>query len=305
VTNDERSRGRRIQSALRGGGEFLFILPAIGLVSLLVLGPASVALVRSLYLWNPGYTSTFVGLDNFRQLADSPIFREILRNEGVFLLGVPIWTLAPLAVALFLYERVALVGLVRSILLFPAVLSPAIVGILFRSVLAPDGTLNSTLKAVGLGSLARQWIDSPSLVKPVLIVVLTWAGMGVGVLIFSAALTGVSPELFEAAEIDGASWLQRFRFIAIPALMPVIVFYVVFQTVSVFLYLFGWIYVLTQGGPGFSSTTLDYDTYQNGIVYGRFGLAAAESVYLLIIVALVLGAGSVAARLLRRRAASA
>src|SRR5262249_22465024 len=119
-----------------------------------------------------------------------------------------------------------------------------------------------------------------------------WAGLGVGVVIFSAALSSIPAELFEAAEIDGASWWQRLRYVMLPGMRSTVELYVVFQVLSVFLFLFGWIYVVTQGGPGYSSTTLDYDIYQNALSYGIFGLAAAESVYLLAIVLLILGVGA-------------
>jgi ABC-type sugar transport system permease subunit len=282
--------------------EVLFVLPLVCLVGLLVIYPAAVGVFRSFYDWNPGYgETTFVGLDNYIELARSPTFHEILRNEAVFVLvGVPIFTVLPLAVALLLYEGVPFPGVFRTIYFFPGVLSAAIIGILFRAILQPDGLLNETLRSAGLGSLASDWTTDPQLVKPVLIGLLAWASMGVGVVVFSAGLSSVPPELFEAAEIDGASWFQRFRYIMLPSLRPLIEFWFVIQVISVFLFIFGWIYVLTQGGPGYASTTLDYDVYTNAFEFAQFGLASAEAVYLLLIVTAVLLLG-VALRAVRER----
>lgn len=290
--------------ALRRAADFLFVLPALALLTVLMLYPAGTAVFRSFYDWEPGLTSHFIGLSNYRFLANSILFHWVLRNEAVFLIGVPIWVALPVIVSCLLYRGVPFAGVYRSIFFFPSVLSPAIVGILFRSILGPDGLINKLLGGIGLSSLEHQWIDDPALVKPVLIAVLAWAGMGTGVVIFSAGLSSVPPEQFEAAEIDGASFWQQLRFIMLPSIAPLIVFYAVLQLLAVFLSLFTWIYVLTRGGPGFSSTTIDWDIYINSLTYARFGLAAAEAVYLLGIVVVIL-ALSTGARKLQQRAAAA
>jgi len=260
----------------------------------LVLVPTGIAVFRSFYQWDPGYESPFVGLANYGEIIASEVVRAIAKNEALFMIGVPLWAGVPLFVALLLYERVPFAGLFRTIFFFPAVLSPVILGILFRALLRPDGLINATLASVGLDSLQRNWIDDPALVKPVLIVVVMWYTMGFGVVLYSAALSSVAPELFEAAEIDGASWLQRLRYVMVPAIL---ILNLIFSVGTVFL-LFGYIYVLTQGGPGYASTTIDYDIYQNAMQYGYFGLAAAEAVLLLgVMLVILLAAVTVGRRL--------
>ena len=267
--------------------DFLFVLPAVGLVGGLLLYPIGVGIYHSVYNWHPGYASPFVGIANYTALATDTLFREILRNEAVFLLAVPFWVLLPLALALFLYERVPFAGVARTLIFYPAVASPAILGIFFRGVLAPTGLLNSVLGAVGLDRLEQNWLADPKLVKPVLICIIAWATAGVGVIIFAAALSAMEPSLLEAAEVEGASPWQRIKWVVFPALRPVIDLYVALMVLTVFVGMFGWIYVLTGGGPGYASTTLDFDIYQRALVYGQFGLAAAESVYLIAIVVIV------------------
>jgi multiple sugar transport system permease protein len=259
------------------------------MVAVLMLVPGGYALFESFYAWNPGYSSPFSGLANYRLLFETPAFDAIVHNYLVLLLGLPLWTLAPLVVALLLHERVRYAGLMRSVILFPAVLSPAILGILWRALLERTGLINATLGAAGLGSLAQPWIDSPSLVKPTLIVVLLWAGMGIGVVVYAAGLASIPQEQFEAAELDGAGWWRRLVHIVIPHVRPLIAFYAAYSVIGIFLYSFGYIYVITSGGPGFSSTTFDYDIYQNAFKFGQFGIAAAESVVLFVLVIGVAG----------------
>jgi multiple sugar transport system permease protein len=276
-----KGRIRRLGATL---GESLFILPLVALLAVFVAGPALVAVFRSFFEWRPGGNSTFVGLDNYVQLFQSPVFQQILRNEAFFLIGVPIWTFLPLILALLLYERVPAAGVLRTIFFFPSLLSPAIVALMFAAVLSPEGLINSFLRAVNLGFVAHDWVDSPDLVRPTLIAVFAWSTLGTPLIIYAAALSAVRTELLEAAELDGASWWQRLRHVVVPSIKPVIGFVAFLQLLHVFLGFFDWIYVLTRGGPGYLSTTIDYDIYLNSFGYGEFGLAAAESVCLLAII---------------------
>jgi ABC-type sugar transport system permease subunit len=292
----EAGKARKRHPGLRVALELVYVLPAVIIVGGLLLAPGIVAFVRSLYEWNPGYASPWVGLANYRALFESGQFRQVLGNQAVFLLGVPIFTVVPLLLALVLYEGVPGEGMFRTIFFFPSVLAPAIVGICFRTILAPDGMINSILNSVGLGALQRPWIDDATLVKPTLIGVLTWAGLGIGVVIFGASLSSLPREQLEAASLDGASWWQRTRYVALPSLRPTIVLWVAFQIVTIFVSVFGWIFVLTNGGPGYASTTMDFDIYQNALQFGFFGVAAAESVLLLLIVLIVIATGFVFSR---------
>jgi ABC-type sugar transport system permease subunit len=281
-------RRKRIGAKLRGFLAALpYVAPLLIAAVLVVLAPAIFGLSRSVFNWQPGSSSPYVGLSNFKLLADSPTFRTILVNEGVFLLGLPLWTLSPLLIAVFLFNRVRLSGLVRTLIFLPAVVSPALLGIMFTPILAPDGLLNTSLQRVGLGGLAHPWVDSPGLVKPTIIVLLAWANVGLGVAIFTAALTSIQPELLDAADVSGANSWQRTRYVILPGIRRTLILWMTFQALGVFLWLFGLIFALTAGGPGNSSTSLDYDIFTNTITNGLFGVGAAESVYLLVMVAAI------------------
>ncbi len=284
----------------REAADSLFALPAMALVAATILVPGVYALYRSFFDWQPGYPSPWVGLGNYKELFKLESFHQVLGNQFFILLGLPLWTLLPLALAVVMHERTRFVGVFRSIFLFPAVLSPAIVAVLLRSVLSPDGLLNRTLGAAGLGALEARWIDSPALVKPTLIFVLAWANVGVGVIIFSAALAATSRDVLRAAEVDGAGWWARFFHVVLPSLSTTVLFWMTYNVISVFLDSFGWIYVLTGGGPGYASSTMDFDIYKHAFTGGSFGMAAAECVVLVLIVLLIGLVGSGVVKLVRR-----
>jgi ABC-type sugar transport system permease subunit len=270
--------------------ESMFTWPLIFLVGLFMIVPILDTVVHSFYNWNPGYSTVFTGLTNYSEVFHSAIIRQVAVNELVLVIGVPLWAGVPLVIALMLYDRVPGAGIFRTIFFFPAVLSPAVIGIVFNSLLQPDGTLNDTLRHFGLGFLAHDWIDSASLVKPSLIFIVAWFSLGFGVLIYGAALSSVPIELFEAAEVDGATWFQQLRYVMFPAIRPMVLLNIVLNFGNVFL-LFGYIFVLTHGGPGYSSTTIDWNIYQTAVLFGQFGLAAAESVLVLVIFVLVIIGG--------------
>jgi len=260
------------------------VLIVIGAV---IVTPTVIAIAHSFTNWNPGYASPYVGLQNYTLLLHSAQFHTILRNEAFLLIGVPFWIAIPLLLAFLLYERVRFSGLFGAIFFFPATASPALMGILFTLILGPEGPLNSFLKSLGWKS-PPDWLVTANLVKPVLIAVVAWATLGTGIIIFTAGLSAIPPELFEIAEIDGATWWQRLRFVVLPALHRLIEMWTVILVITVFVALFPWIYTLTNGGPGYSSTTVDYDIYQNALTNGYFGLASAEMVYMLFLIGAVL-----------------
>jgi multiple sugar transport system permease protein len=273
--------------------EIVFVTPVTLLVALVILIPTVTVVVFSFTAWNPGFESPFVGADNYVQLAKSSAFLQILRNQAFFLATVlPLGVLAPLVLAVLLHERVPFPGAFRTIYFFPAVVSPAVIGILFTFLLTPDGPLDATLEALGLGSWTRLWLVDPVWVKPVVTLIFLWGSIGVGVVIFGAGLSAIPPELLELAELDGPSWWQRFFRVILPALSHLVVLWVVILLISTFVAMFPWIFTTTRGGPGFASTTLDFDIYRNSLRFGFFGLAAAEVVYLLIIIGVIVGLGA-------------
>ncbi len=266
---------------------WLLLGPALALELAVLFLPLFYIGFRSLYDWNPAGTSEFVGFENYYWLFTDPDFWEIVGNQLFYLLGLPLWVLAPLAVAYLLRESVWCAGLLRSIYFLPAVMSPAIVGLVFRSLLSTDGSVNAALDGMGLGSWTQSWLTHPDWVKPVVILMVLWAGFGTGVLIFTSAFAAVPRDLFEAAKLDGANFWQQFWYVAMPSISNTVVLWTMYQIVAIFLFMFGWIYVLTGGGPGLASATMDFSIYQQFIRFGFYGTAAAQTVVLVLSIALV------------------
>ena len=258
-----------------------------------------VDLVRFSFSRYDGLTpARWVGTANYRFLWNWQDFRRILFNNAVLAAGVVVWVVVPfmLAVLVFPMRRA---NLVRTILFIPAMLSPIVVGAAFRIVLADDGPVNETLRSAGLEALAPGWLSSERFVLITVIVVICWATMGSGVLFFSSGLASLSPSYVEAAALDGASFRQIVWHIYRPALRPITRFWTILLTVSTITGFFPWIYGLTNGGPGVSSTTLDYAVYvtlNQGDQLGRGAAIALVAVALVLVVIAVQQVGRITRR---------
>ena len=283
-----------------GRSALVLIIPVIVLEAAILFAPLLYIAYRSFFNWQPGGVSEFNGVDNYVELFSDPAFWQVVGNQFFYLLGLPLWVIAPLLVAFMLRERVKGAGFFRSVYFLPAVMSPAVVALVFRALLSVDGPVNALLRTIGLDSLARPWLSDEAVVKPVIILLVLWAGFGTGVLIFSSALSAIPKHLFEAARLDGAGFWGEFWHIAVPSIRNAVVLWMIFQVISIFLFMFSWVYVLTRGGPGLSSATMDFAIYQEFMRFGFFGTAAAQSVVLVLLILACAGIGAIIVRLLGR-----
>jgi raffinose/stachyose/melibiose transport system permease protein len=172
----------------------------------------------------------------------------------------------------------------RSGFYLPQLIPVAVTGIIWAWILHPSyGALNSILETIGLGSLAQNWLGDPGLALPSVMVVLIWVQIGYPVVMFMSGLQRVDPELYEAANIDGASWWQRFTRISVHLVRPEI--YVVLVTTTIAsLKVFGQIYVLTRGGPGNATLVPSYFAYQNFFERANVGYGSAIATVLTLII---------------------
>jgi ABC-type sugar transport system permease subunit len=261
-------------------------MPLLALVGAFVVWPL-VDLVRFSFSRYDGLTpARWVGTANYRFLWNWEDFRRILVNNAILALGVALWVVVPfvLSILVFTMKRA---NLIRTILFIPAMLSPIVVGAAFRIVLADDGPVNESLRTVGLGALAPGWLSSERFVLVTVILVICWATMGSGVLFYSSGLAALPPSYAEAAALDGAGFLRLVHHIYRPALRPITRFWTMLLTVSTITGFFPWIYGLTNGGPGVSSTTLDYAVYvtlNQGDQLGRGAAIALVAVVLVVII---------------------
>jgi len=287
VTSTHRPRRRR-----RRWTGLAFCAPLLALVAVLVVWPI-ISLVRYSFTDYGGLTDpVWVGLKNYRFLLKWQDFHRIVLNNILILLGLLIWVSVPFVLAITLFGRRG-ANVVRTILFIPAMLSPIIVGNVFRIILADDGPVNSTLRAVGLGAVAPGWLSDGDFVLVTLALVICWATMGSGILFYTSGLSAISPSYIEAAKLDGANWRQIVWYIYRPALRPITRFWILLLTVTTVTGFFPWVYGLTLGGPGVSSTTLDFAVYLTLNQGNQLGRGAAIAVVSVVLVLLVLSGQSV------------
>lgn len=277
-----------------------FVLPALLVYIVFVIYPGVVGIGYAFTDWNVYQKNVnFVGLENFRKIfSPDEFYMFFLKNTLIFTFAtIVLKTVFALALALLLNESVKrLAHFYRMIIFLPAVLPTLIVALVFKSILHPtNGILNQFFRSAGLDALAQKWLVDPSLAIYSVIGVDTWKGVGYIMVILLAGLQSISKDYYEAAELDGASYWQKLRFITIPMLMPAIAV-VTALNVLYGLRVFDIVYALTNGGPGYATEVI-YTVIFKAFSQGQYGLGTALSTVLLMI---LLFAGYFVIRLLDR-----
>lgn len=229
----------------------------------------------------------FIGLDNYLWIADNEPARRSILNTVLFTIGaVPLGTLIGLIIAVLLNNPFVRGRIVfRTLFYLPVITSVIVASLVWLLIFNPQtGLLNGFLTQVGLSP--QGWLRDPQLAMPSVIMVMIWSAIGTNMIIFLAGLQEIPQEIYEASRLDGANGIQTFLYVIVPMLRPVVLFVVVTFSIAVFRS-FGEIFVLTQGGPQLSTTTLVWEVYQNGFGYLQFGRAAAISMVLLMIILLI------------------
>ena len=271
-----------------------FLLPGlVGLLLIIVL-PFLVTVAASFTKWNGVNPPAWLGLANYERAIGDLKFWASFRNNLLMILAVTVVpTILGLLISVFLYDYFSrkfspkLANFFKAALYIPQVLPVAIAGVVWRWILNPNwGSLNVLLESLGLSSLAHNWLGDPDTALPTVMVIMVWFQIGYPLVIFMAALQRVDPELLEAAEIDGASWLQKFFYITIHQIRPE-VFVVVLTTTIYALKLFGQIYVLTRGGPGSATIVPSYYTYQALFEQANVGYGSTIATIMTLIIILL------------------
>jgi ABC-type sugar transport system permease subunit len=270
---------------------YLFIAPALAVIAIVFVYPVVEVARLSLFRVSTGGES-FAGLGNYRSLFRDEMFLRALQHNGLLLVAVPIMLFLGLVLAVILFEGVGGWKAYRSILFMPYILSIPVVGIVFGYIFQLNGILNQALRAMGLDFLAADWLGSSRFALWTVMFVVIWKEFGFGVVLFLARLMSVEEELYEAASLEGAGWLQVLFKITIPQLATVIEFYVVIMVITMLSWVFNYVYVMTSGGPGNATMVAEYYIYLEGFRYNLQGIAAAASIVLLAVTALLILARS-------------
>ena len=266
---------------------YFYILPTFIILAVVIVIPIIYVIIQSFYTTFAN-ESVFVGLRNYKMAFEDELLLTALKNNLKLFLCVPILTVLSLAIASILYNKIRGWRFYRSVIFIPYILAIPVVGIVFSSLLQYNGVINSILRTIGLENMALDWLGDPNLAFPSVAIVIMWKQIGFGVVLFLARMMSIDKTLYESADVDGATWFQKFMHITVPQTKSIIDFYVIITLIEMLSWVFNFIYVMTAGGPGNKTLVLEYLIYKKAFGGGDFNIAMAISVVLLAIAAILI-----------------
>ena len=280
VTPSRRNLRYNGRDMFRKQTPYLYLAVPILLMAVFFLAPFFMAFHISLFDYGHDlYAPDFVGLANYAALAESPSFWLAMKNTFIFLFGVvPAMVTLPILMALLVNGQLKGIAVFRALIYLPVVISMVVVGITWKWLLASDGLINYGLSLIGLPKV--NWLVDPDIAIYALIFVIVWKGLAYYMMMYLAHLQSLSKDLYESAEIDGASlWLKHWH-ITLPHLQPTMLMVAIISTIGS-LKVFVEIYVMTRGGPLGSTQTLVYYIYQRAFENLDLGVASAAGIVLM------------------------
>jgi ABC-type sugar transport system permease subunit len=276
---------------------YLYLTPALLFSGLVVLYPIVQVTIYSISDWKQLDSSLTGTLANFRDIFSDKIFWQVVANNAKVLLNVPAQIAIAVVFASLLFGGAKGWRIYQVSYFIPTILPIVVVGLMWTFILRINGPLNMLLRLVGLGKVARLWLGDVRWSLPSSVAVMIWKDVGFVILLFLSRLLSTPPEIFDAAKIDGANSWHIFRHITIPELSSIINTYAVLGIIWSFTDVFNYIFVMTAGGPGYSSTVAEYHIFTQAFHNYRIGYASAISVFIVIIILALVIAYS---RLLKR-----
>lgn len=278
-------RGRAYWTATRRDTlvGYIFVAPQVVGSLVFVIGPLIAVFWYSLHEWNIlAGTFQYRGAENYKRLVADPALPGVLRSTAIFSAGLVVLNLTlALMLAVALNEKLRGTTLFRTIFFSPVVVTLVAWTIVWGFLLQKDGGINAILQVVGING--PNWLRTPGTAMASVIIVQVFKNVGLNMILFLAGLQGVPTELYEAAQMDGASRWRTFWRITMPLISPTILLTAILTIVGS-LQVFAQIAVLTQGGPGNSTTVLVYYLYQQAFQFQKFGYGSALAVVLFVIV---------------------
>ncbi|WP_210106581.1 carbohydrate ABC transporter permease [Neorhizobium galegae] len=258
-----------------------FVIPALVVISAVIVFPWVFTLWMSAHRWTLGQEQSFIGLENYIRLAGDGRFWESLWHTLIY-------TVLSVVAPLFLGTLAALVfdaefpmrGFLRGVFVMPMMATPVAIALVWTMMFHPQlGVLNYLLSFIGIGPL--EWIYNQSTVIPSLVLVETWQWTPLVMLIVLGGLAAVPREPYESAEIDGANAWQKFRYLTMPMIAPFLMIAVIIRSIDA-VKSFDIIYAMTQGGPGTASETINIYLYNTSFAYYDIGYGSAMAVVFFI-----------------------
>lgn len=281
------------------GLPYLLVLPQLAVTAVFFFWPAFESLRLSLFRTSPfGDRRFFVGLENFSKLFADPDYYQSILNSFVFAFGVTALALGTgLFVAALATQKIRGLAAYRTAVLWPYGIAPPIAGIIFLFIFHPSyGVLPYWLSFVT--AYEFNWLLKGWVAMALVIVATAWTHVGYNIAFFLAGLLAIPTSVLEAASVDGAGSIRRFRSIVFPLLSPITFYLLVVNVLFAFISSFGVIHAVTQGGPGGATEILVFKVYKDGFIGLNLGSSAAQSV---VLMAVLIGLTALQFRFVERR----
>ncbi len=265
---------------------YLMVSPYLFHFLVFVAFPVIFSFVLMFHRWNIISPMEYVGLNNFTRLFQDALFFKAIINTFIFLtIHIPLQIILALFLAELLNQQIRFRSFFRAAYFLPVVISGVVVTILWQQLYGLDmGLFNRILVALGLNKVG--WLIDPAMAMPSIAIMATWKNVGLYVVLFLVGLQGVPPHYYEAADIDGATHWQKFRYITLPAINPTIFMVVILSTLGGFS-LFIEPYIMTGGGPLNSTISAMLYIYKQGFSFYHMGYAAALGFFFAAIIMIV------------------
>jgi putative chitobiose transport system permease protein len=263
---------------------YLFLAPALAVIAVFVLYPIVAVVYYSFTDYNIISPPVWIGLKNYQQLIQDPIFWLALEHSFIYLLVTPILIVLAILLAIVVNRQLPGINFFRALYYIPVISGSIAVGIAWRLIWDTHGLLNSTLLSLAVLKEPIQWLAEPNYTLPIAMLLTIWLGLGYYMMIFLAGLQNIPEELYDAAVIDGANGWQKHFYVSIPGLRPQITFVAVISCLAA-LEVFNEVFVLTGGSGGFldSGVTIVFYLWRVAFRLQHAGYASAVAMALLAI----------------------
>ena len=277
-----RRRGASSLQGHRARAGVLLSLPALVLVALVLVVPIGEAVYYSMTNWN-GLSAQWIGPGTYLSLLENPVFWRVLENNGLLMLSVPVALAVPLVIAALLHEHVFGWRLFRTLIFLPTAVSWVVIGMVAVRVFAPAGPINLLIGTFGLGRFETDFLGHQYTALLAVALTFVWSMVGTNTIIFLTGMSTIDPSIYEAAYLDGAARWAAFARVTVPLLRRYFQFSFVITVITAFTALFSLIFIMTGGGPGYGTTTLEFFVYQQAFNQGQFGTGAMLGIVLFVI----------------------
>ena len=261
---------------------WILIFPLILLMLVFIALPILSNFYYSFTRWNGLGKPQFIGLDNYARMVTDERFLDSLKNMGILICYIPLGVLFPLILAAVLRKGLVGWGVYRAVFYLPEVLGTVLMGVQFFVIFSQIGPLTEILKMIGVPNAEALYLfgKSASAIHTMAFLFVVWMHLGFGIIYFLAAMSNIDDSLYEAADLDGVNAAQKFVYVTVPNMVFPIQFFTVLSFIEVFARMYGLVYTLTRGGPGYATYTLEYAIYNLSFTAIQKGYASAWAVTL-------------------------